>query len=573
MTRSATALPALRFLLLRGLRNQFSGQVRRLRSPRYAIALLAGLAYLWAFLLRRGGSASSGIIAGDALALMLGIGIVLVVGWAWLSAGDRHVLAFTPAEVTFLFPAPLSRRALVHFKLARAQAVILLNTLLWALLLDSGRPGVPQWMRGVAIWCVFSTIHLHRLGAALTRLSIQRHGIHAARRRAITLVVFAATAIALIVSVVELFPMFAAAGDPRAWLEIARAGAERRPLSWVLAPFLAITGPLAAATGAEWVRALGPAAAVLLLHYFWVLRTDTAFEEAAAEASVARARALDARKTGAIVAPAAGISPPLVRLRAQGAPGLAIVWKNVTMLVRRRAAMRVSAATAVVALAAAVAAEAAPGFASALAGLTASWAGFLLALGPQWVRNDLRSDLVKLELLRSYPLSPATLVRAECAASTIVLTGMQLALCIVAGAATLGMRLELTLAERGWLFAALVLVLPALNFVGLAIHNGAALLFPAWVRVGRRGGGVEAIGQTMLTAFAYLILLGVALVPAAVAGGIVFALTRVIIGVAGAIPAAVTAGAVLAGEGWIFTAWLGGIFARTDPSAVTAGDA
>ena len=568
---SHTGFPALRFLLLRGFRNQLTGQLRRLRSPRYAIALIAGVGYLWAFLWRRG-DATPGVFSGSALALVLGIGVALVVGWAWLSAGDRHVLAFTPAEVAFLFPAPVTRRALVHFKLARAQAVILLNTLVWAFLLDAGRPGVSRWMRAIAIWCVFSTLHLHRLGAALTRLSIQRHGIHAARRRALTLIVFAAATIAVIVAAVDLAPLAAAAGGPREWLEVIKDGAARRPLSWVLAPFLALVGPLAADDPQGWSRALIPALGVLSLHYVWVLRTDTAFEEAAAEASLARARALDARKTGAIVTPTAGVSRPLVALRPEGWAGAAIIWKNVTMLVRRRALARVTGATVVVALAAAVAADMAPAFASTLAGITASWAGFLLGLGPQWVRNDLRTDLTKLELLRSYPLAPATLVRAECAASAFVLTGMQLALSIIAGAATLSMPLDLSLADRGWLFAALVAVLPALNFAGLSIHNGAALLFPAWVRVGRRTGGVEAIGQSMLTAFAYLLLLGVALIPAMVAGGLVFAVLWGVLGIAAAVPASLAGAGVLLGESWILTAWLGGVFARTDPGAVARGD-
>ena len=572
MTSATTALPALRFLLLRGLRNRLGGQARRLRSPRYALALVAGLVYLWALFWRRGGSASYGVIVGESLALVLGVGVALVVGWAWLAAGDRYVLAFTPAEVAFLFPAPVTRRALVHFKLARAQAVILLNTLLWALLLDSGRPGVSWWMRAIAIWCVFSTIHLHRVGAALTRISIRRHGIHAARRRAATLIVFAAAALAIAVAAMDLVPLLAAADGPRGWLAVLNEGAARAPLAWVLAPFIALVGPLAAASPAGWAGALLPAAAVLLGHYLWVLRTDTAFEEAAAEASVARARALDARKTGAVVSTGAGVSPPLIPLRAEGEAGMAIVWKNVTMLVRRRAAIRISAATAVVALAAAAVAGAAPAFGSTLAGITASWAGLLLALGPQWVRNDFRSDLAKLELLRSYPLAPASLVRAECAASTIVLTGMQLALGVVAGAATLGMRLDLTVAERGWLFAGLVLFLPALNFTGLAIHNAAALLFPAWVRVGRRGGGVEAIGQSMLTAFAYLLLLSVALIPPLVAGGVVFWLSHVIVGMAAAVPAALTGAGILAGEAWMFTEWLGRIFERIDPSAVVPGE-
>jgi hypothetical protein len=35
--------------------------------------------------------------------------------------------------------------------------------------------------------------------------------------------------------------------------------------------------------------------------------------------------------------------------------------------------------------------------------LAASWAGITIVIGPQWVRNDLRGDLLKLDLLRRPP--------------------------------------------------------------------------------------------------------------------------------------------------------------------------
>src|SRR5439155_1724547 len=61
-----------------------------------------------------------------------------------------------------------------------------------------------------------------------------------------------------------------------------------------------------------------------------------------------------------------------------------------------------------------------------------------LVLGPQWVRNDLRNDLLKLDLLRSYPLPGRAVVAAETAASTLVLTALQLALLVIAYLAFLG---------------------------------------------------------------------------------------------------------------------------------------
>ena len=70
--------------------------------------------------------------------------------------------------------------------------------------------------------------------------------------------------------------------------------------------------------------------------------------------------------------------------------------------------------------------------------LAATWAGLTIVIGPQWVRNDLRSDLLKLDLLRSYPLRGRSVVAAEAAASTLVLTALQLGLLVIAYLAFLG---------------------------------------------------------------------------------------------------------------------------------------
>ena len=60
--------------------------------------------------------------------------------------------------------------------------------------------------------------------------------------------------------------------------------------------------------------------------------------------------------------------------------------------------------------------------------MTAMWAGFLLVLGPQVVPDPLRADLARLAVLRSYPLRGSAVVGAETAASTAVLTALQLGL-------------------------------------------------------------------------------------------------------------------------------------------------
>ena len=176
---------ALWFLVSRSVRNRVLRQARRVRSPRYAVALLAGLAYI---VLLLGNPRDRPGFAGFPTAvveLMVAGGVLLVVIWSWVYAHDRRALTFRTAEVTFLFPAPISRRTLIHYKLLRAQLLILLNTAIWTLLLDAGRVGLPITMRAVAVWCALSTLQLHRLGATLVRTSLGEHGWYGLRRSAV----------------------------------------------------------------------------------------------------------------------------------------------------------------------------------------------------------------------------------------------------------------------------------------------------------------------------------------------------------------------------------------------------
>ena len=86
------------------------------------------------------------------------------------------MLAFTPAEVTFLFSGPVTRRGLVQYKLLRNQLLILFNALLWTLILARERFGVSPWLRAISIWVLLTTLSFHRLGASFVRTSLLEHG-------------------------------------------------------------------------------------------------------------------------------------------------------------------------------------------------------------------------------------------------------------------------------------------------------------------------------------------------------------------------------------------------------------
>jgi hypothetical protein len=261
---------------------------------------------------------------------------------------------------------------------------------------------------------------------------------------------------------------------------------------------------------------------------------------------------------------------PLFRLAPIGWPAGAILWKNLVAVTRTRR-MR-SAALTLGTLGVVVAALSfkPEGTLAEIAGwLALFWAGLLIVTGPQYVRNDLRGDLLKLDLLRSYPLRGWSVVIAEAAASTIVLTAVQLTLLGIAYLAFLGNQsMEPDLEERTLLLAAAVIFLPAINLLGMLIQNGAALLYPAWVRLGSgRPGGVEALGQNLLMMVAFVALLSLTLaLPLAIAAG-TFVLLRPVLENWAVVPATLLAVGAMAFEAALMVDWLGGIFERTDPAA------
>ena len=112
------------------------------------------------------------------------------------------------------------------------------------------------------------------------------------------------------------------------------------------------------------------------------------------------------------------------------------------------------------------------------------------------------------------------------------------------------------------------LFLLGINFANFTIHNGFALLFPGWVRLGEQGGaGVEAMGQMMLTSIITLFMLAVLLiVPALAAGAVYFALQLPL--AASIVAMGIVAGIALVIEGYLLAAALGGSLDRLEPSQV-----
>jgi hypothetical protein len=565
------------FLLVRSGRNRLVRQLRRLRQPRYLVALALGLAYLWVMVMQqRPASAASDPARAGWIELAGAMALALAVAWAWVFAAERRVLAFSPAEVTFLFSAPVTRRQLIHFKLLRTQLVILFNTLLWTLLLSHERFGASGWLRAASVWVMLTTLSLHRLGASFVKTSLAEHGASGARHRVVSLGLLVAALTAAGWAALEARSAIAAGWDAGLgpFLNALAAAADGPVPRALLYPLRLMVAPLAAESAGAWVRAMGPAAALLVAHYVWVVRSDAAFEEAAVEESLHRAQRLAGRSEQPRRVRVHAKVRPLYRLGPDGPPAEAIFWKNLASVMRSGRPRATAIGFVVTGAALAALSFRQDGHLAEIVGwFAALWAAFLVVVGPQWIRSDLRGDLPKLDLLRTYPLRGQSIVAAELAASTVVLSALQLGVAGVAYLAFLGNRVMAPgLEVRTALLAGAVVVLPAVNGLGLLIQNAAAVLLPSWVHLGAgRPGGVEALGQNMLALMAHLLVLGVALLlPAAVAGLLAFTL-RPVMGWWAAVPSGSAALVVIGLETAVAIGWLGRMFERTDPvSALSA---
>jgi len=527
---------ALLYLQYHTVRNRLHARLRRLKRPKYMFGAIFGALYFlfyFSFLIRKvagaGGDGNApglpggmGVIGAENLGAFLLFLLVVLIGW--ILPNQRAALAFSEAEIAFLFPAPITRRGLIQYKLIRSQLGILFSIFFLTLIWGRWRQGGHVWISLLGWWVILSTLNLNLLAGSFVRTMLLDKGLtNWARRILILLAVIAVGAYAI-----HGWPSLPYWNDDHSqmvppelvnWL---KAGLSTGLTPYILYPFRLVVRPYLAAEGWSFLKALGPALVVMGLHYLFVIHADVAFEEASIEYSrklVTRVETMRQRQGGGLMAPSKPRKDPFT-LRPTGAPYMAFLWKNL-ILAGNFFSLRTWWILGWLVFVGGAIANSAPHHSmgpSIVGILCLVFLGFSVLLGPLILRADFRADLPNAESLMLYPLPGWQIVLGE------------------------------------------ILAL---------IPNAVALVLPSWVRFDKNAPrGIENVGQNLIQAIGVMVTMMVVMLPAGLAMVGFYALGSWLLGPMPAMLIAAVAGAaVILGEAAVAIYFLGFAFENFDVSA------
>jgi len=535
------------YIIVCSLRNRLRARLRRLREPRYLIGAIVGSGYLYFAVFNRGrigpggsrraGRGLSGLApVWQATGSLLGaLALFGLAAAAWLLPAKSGLLEFSRAESAFLFAAPVSRRQLLLHKIMRSQlGSLLASIVVVAFFAPSSASARLQF--AVAMWALLVSARVYFASVTLTRARLSSN---AGARGAAWLAVVTVAAAVLIVfgAVVRQFAVQPAAGLSDLAVRLARTTGTGLP-SIVLWPFAALVRPLGASDFATYLAALTGSLAVLAATVLWLLSNADAFDLEAGESSLQAAEAA-ARRT----APRARATGWTLALT--GRPEGLFVWKNAMQTLRASDAglLRVVVPVVVVLTGlsfAVMAANRLTGAAGIVTAFSLVAGAFAVLFGPQIMRLDLRGDLQHLDVLKTWPVSSASVLRGEIlwpagVVTVIVWAGVTCAT-IFAGTAFPQLPPE----WRWALAVSAIVAAPALVAPQFIVHNAVAVFFPAWVPTGgQQPRGVDAMGQRLIMMAGVVLSLLLFALPGGLAGGVVWLALHRLLGTAALVPAAV----------------------------------
>ncbi len=520
---------------LLSFKNRMLQRLRKMREPRYLIGAIAGAAYFWFFFFRRAHNGNPALakirdLSFNTVAVdFVSVVVLLMMIAAWALPRDSGGLDFSEAEIGFLFPAPLRRRDLLLYKILRAQPQALFSAVMLTII------GTRQGYF-IGTWVAFSVLSVYftMVSQGRARLRLFHIGF-LPRLGAVALIIGGLYALVL-----QQMHTMASIPIPADYKQMVKTGVSSRAAIEAFFQKPAIAAILfipkffasAALPGSLTTLAISIliVAALGVIFFFIAAALNVSFEEASIGASQRRAARLDrqrGQRAGAFVT--FRRAPPVFKLAETGPVETAIVWKNLIALMR-------NSITWVVILVVMTAGMVGLAFWSArstsehamylvFGTMLLFIAGVFPLLGPNIFTNDLRLDMPRLEVLKSYPITGERLVAAEIAAPLVVISMLEMmfassaSLLIGFGERALGEhpnRWQQMVATPQFIVTVLLMTIP-ICAIQLLIRNAVPVLFPGWaVRSKDEPRGFVMTGQRLVTFAGNLLVLVVALLPAAI---------------------------------------------------------
>ena len=542
-------------LLVQSVKGRVVHFVRMLRHPTYLLGFLVGIAWLLLWLgpvLLGSERAALGpyrelletsarllpafrILTSFALALLLSI-------W-WLIQWGSQPLTLRESEIHLLIPAPLPKRQVLQYAILKNQPRILVGCLFMSFILGIGNRGF--LLAFLSYWFFLTNWDLHSKARNLWIARNQELPDDRAWIRRIGLIggILLYWILFILLSRKLMLVLLGTLRSSPTFLQTVQVVSDAISESWLsllLAPFAVFLGVHFSSSAVSTVFVSGLVVNLLLIviQNEWVVRSATRFEEAALEKARQASELRDGTGRYRGMSFRRRLDIPF-SLEFVSSPETAVIWKN--LLASTRIPLRRQVLIGFLALTALYLSLLLLPLPEWMYGISLATGLVLFFLFPMFAsnsfRNDFRTDLTNLELVRSWPTASWRLFVAEIGGPLVQLglysalgAGMTLVSQLAIG--SLGVEGVLMLPEwfmqdtprvlvLGWL------MLGAWPFVLLtgamccAIHNLLALNFPGWVPLGRKRQDAAAnLGQNLLITIVIMVSMALGIFPSAVLLGV-----------------------------------------------------
>ena len=497
------------FLVRTTIANVLKRAALRLRQPRYLVGAAIGLFYFYWFAFRRDAvQQASRFRAGapnDSMTVFVTLLAFAVLAGAWALAKTSPGLRFTEAEIQFFFAGPVNRRQLIAYKFFRSQLQGLFSAFMFTAFVFRGS-------HFLGCWIAFVALDVYTTFVAFARARLKLANIGWVWR-------FAAVAALVVATFVTAERQISADWAPRSSEHAARRLAEitaTPPLGVILAVPRLFATAVYGQTGPSLTAA---AMLVLFAAIFFVLTIwlDVSFEDESlllSQRALERAASFNQSQAGGSATAINRIRVPFA-LAERGPASAAIAWKNLVGTLRMSSFPLIGLLAIVVMITAALVFRRTDAIVAMIGGTGLAIAGFFVLAGPSALRSDMRVDILRLDVVKTFPVSAEELLASEMAAPLGIIALFELLMIstsvVILNYTALAVPFFVS-AE--FVVSALVFIVP-ICAIQLLIHNGAIILFPAWNVGVDSMRGFTAIGQRLLLFIGNLAALATALFPAA----------------------------------------------------------